>query len=149
MVKRIQLNTEFQNVDLDIFSAKDLTPLVNALGDKIVLLHLGRHKRTWETHLELASHPTRNPNSAIRDFCKLIRALSPEARHLWDCAKIRQFDIGISAGTDQPAYWSSIDAETIKSAAELNASIAITIYPAHQEVGERAIPEDSNSYALE
>jgi hypothetical protein len=134
MIKNVQQQTEFLNVDLDIYSARNLTPLVEAFGDKIMLLHLGRHKRTWETHLELSKHPIKSPNSVIRDFFKLVRALPPDAKLIWDSAKIRQFNIGIQAGIDQPNFWSVIEAETVKSAAELCASLAITIYPARMEM---------------
>jgi len=122
--------TQFLNVDLDIFSTWDLQALVTALGDKVDVLHVGRYKRTYETHLELASYkPPKNPDRAIRDFCKLIRQLPSAAREVWDAAKIRQFNIGIAKGTEPPTHWFAIESETIKAAAEVNARIALTIYP--------------------
>jgi hypothetical protein len=134
LAKHVQLNTEFLNVDLDIYSSKDLTPLVQAFGKAVIVLHLGRHKRTWEAHLELSKHPIKSPNSAIRDFCKLVMALMPDGKQLWDGAKIRRFNVGIQGGIDQPSYWSVIESETIKLAAAANADIALTIYPAHMEI---------------
>jgi hypothetical protein len=146
VAKHIQLNTEFLNVDLDIYSAKDLTPLVQAFGKAVMVLHLGRHKRTWEAHLELSKHPIKSPNSAIRDFCELMSALMPEAKQVWDSAKIRRFNIGIQGGMDQPSYWCVIDAETVRLAAEVNADIALTIYPAHMEIFNKETSVDSTDH---
>jgi hypothetical protein len=126
--------TQFLNVDLDIFSKNDLQPLVSALGEKVDVLHIGSHKRTYETHLELGSYPSpKSPDRAIRDFCKLIQGLSTETREIWDTAKIRQLNIGIAKGAEPPVHWFAIEAETIKAAAGINARIAITIYPPYPE----------------
>src|SRR5215831_5304504 len=42
----------FLNVDLDIYSTRDLQPIVNTLGEAVIVLHLGRIKRTHNAHLE-------------------------------------------------------------------------------------------------
>lgn len=122
--------TKYLNVDLDIYSSRDLQPLVSALGNKVDVLFIGKHKRTYETHLEVGRYPEpKNPNAAIRDFCKLILDFPEEARKIWDFAKIRQFDIGIEAGTEPTTYRFEIAPEIVNQASSLNVQIAVTIYP--------------------
>jgi hypothetical protein len=50
-------DTHFLNVDLDIYSTRDLQPLVTALGTTIIVLHVGRFKRTYGAHLEWPNSP--------------------------------------------------------------------------------------------
>ncbi len=134
MSQSLMDKTKFLNVDLDIFSKSDLQKLVEALGDDVYVLFVGRVKRHHEAHLELAgshlpaaSHQS-NPESLILKFCKLIRRLSPEARHIWDSAKSRSFDIGIEAPGNGRYYWSAISDDAIRAAAEVGAQIAISVY---------------------
>ena len=45
--------THFLNVDLDIYSARALQRLVTALGKTVIVLHIGRIRRTYGAHLEV------------------------------------------------------------------------------------------------
>jgi hypothetical protein len=45
--------TEFLNVELDICAQYDLQPLVSALGKKVMVLYVGRERRSYAAHLEL------------------------------------------------------------------------------------------------
>jgi hypothetical protein len=123
--------THFLNVDLDIYSKADLQPLVTALGKKVTVLYVGRIKRTYSAHLELAKI-TRTADATIRSFCSLIEAL-PKAQHaMWNAAKIRDFNIGVQAGTQPHSTEFALAAETIKAAHELGARIVFTVYaPEH------------------
>jgi len=120
--------TRFANVDLDIYSKTDLRPLVDAFGDKVIDLWVARVKRTYEAHLEVSWEPRQTPTSIILRFCKLIRALPPAKRRLWNAAKIRSFDIGIEAPGRNTHFWSAISLEAVRAAAQVGAQIAITVY---------------------
>lgn len=121
--------SQFLNVDLDIYSTRDLRPLVAAIESKVIVLHVGKHNRTWEAHLELNNFhlDPRKPDTGIRRFCKLIQKLPPEAQDIWNAAKIRRFDIGIDSAKGQD-YWCALTPETLMAAAELRAQIAVTVY---------------------
>jgi hypothetical protein len=88
--------TEFLNVDLDLYSRSNLEPLVAALGKRVIVLYAGRHRRTYEAHLELNVAP-KSADAAIRGFAALIRKLPEEPRKLWDTARTRDFSIGVQA----------------------------------------------------
>ncbi|MGA2351281.1 MAG: hypothetical protein ABSF70_12675 [Terracidiphilus sp.] len=120
--------TTFLNVDLRIYSKSDLRPLVDAMGDKIIELYVGREGRMFKAQLELASRHPKSPESAIREYCKLIQELPQAARELWDSARVREFDIGIEAPKATKFYWFSIAPTVIKAASEINAYIVVTIY---------------------
>jgi hypothetical protein len=119
--------TTFLNVDLRIYSKSDLQPLVNAMGDKIKRLYVGREWRMFKAQLELAVQP-KSPESAVREYCKLIQELPQEARKLWDAARTREFDIGIEGPRTTKFYWFSIAPTVIKASSEINAFIVVTIY---------------------
>lgn len=120
----------FLNVDLDLYSKSDLQPLVDAFGKKVDVLFVGRVRRTYEAHLEIATFIPKNPQVAIVQFCKLVHALPPAARRIWDEAKIRSFDIGIDSNDPKPlpTYWFAVSPVTLKAAANVNAQIAVTVY---------------------
>ena len=119
----------FLNVDLEIFSRSDLRPLVCAFGDEVIEMYVGRVKRTYEAHLELAGSRLRQtPSSIILGFCKLIEGLPRPQRRLWDSAKTRSFDVGIEAPAKDRHFWIAIPPEAVRAAAEVGAQIAITVY---------------------
>jgi hypothetical protein len=126
--------TLFLNVDLDIRSKSNLQPLVDAMGDKIIVMYVGRVKRYHQARLELdgshrnAAGHKRSPEAIILGFCKVIGRLPPGARELWDDSKTREFDIGIESGKPYKFYWFDLSPKALQAALEVNAQIAVTIY---------------------
>lgn len=119
--------THFLNVDLDIYSKRDLQPLVTALGAKVIVLHAGRDRRTHRAHLELA-RPTKTADSTIRGFCALIEALPPVARDLWNAAKVRDFNIGVQTEMQPFSTQFALAPETLTATCGLGARIVFTVY---------------------
>ncbi|MGA3372721.1 MAG: hypothetical protein ABSC48_13275 [Terracidiphilus sp.] len=134
MTQSVLDKTRFLNVDLDVRSKSDLQPLADAMGKKVIVLHVGRFKRTYEAHLELSGSPLpqvrhpKSPEMLILGFCRLVQELPPGARELWDSAKTRTFDIGIEAPGPSNCYWSAISPKALRAASEINAHIAVTVY---------------------
>jgi hypothetical protein len=120
--------THFRNFDLDIYSVYDLQPLVHSFGRKVFVLYVGRDRRTFSAHLELAKI-TKSADSTIRAFCALIKALPKQEREMWDAAKVRDFSIGIQAGRHPNPCDFAIEAKTLNAVSELAARIVLTIYP--------------------
>jgi hypothetical protein len=128
-VKRKAPDAQFLNVDLDVYSRSDLQPLVNGFGKKVIVLYVGRERRRFSAHLELARY-FRKPSadSTIRAFCTLIRALPRPERELWNGARTREFSVGVQAGQQPFACDFRIEGQTVKAVAELGAVIVLTVY---------------------
>jgi hypothetical protein len=120
--------THFLNVDLDLTSRKDLGPLVEALGAKVVLLHSGRKRGSYGASLELTELRYRDADACIARFIHLVRRLPPSARRLWDGATARRFDVGIQAGAKGASFSTRIKAGTLRRVAEIGGELAITVY---------------------
>jgi hypothetical protein len=122
------MRVQYLNTDLVLESAGDLTPIVEAFGDDVVVLHSGVAKGIHRAAFEIAgSHA--GPNEDIKYFVALVEALPPNARALWEGCYSRVFDLGYSSGNETPSHTSELRSNTIQAMAALNASVAITIYP--------------------
>ena len=119
--------THFLNVDLDIYSKHDLQPLVKALGRRVVVLYVGRERRKWSAHLEVAKN-VRTADAAIWAFCGLIEGLPKPERARWNAANVRSFSIGIHAGMQPNSCDFIIRPKTLEAASRLGAQIVLTIY---------------------
>jgi hypothetical protein len=129
--------TRFLNVDLDIYSTCDLQPLINSLGRKVIALFVGRERRRFCAHLEVA-RGAKSADSTIRAFCALIRGLPRTERDRWNAAKVRDFSIGIQAGQQPNPCDIAIEAETVRAVSEVAARIVISVY-APEHSNERVV----------
>jgi hypothetical protein len=112
---------------------------VTALGERVYVLYIGRPRRTYEAHLELAFSAARshNADAYIRRFVALIGALPKAQRRLWNTAKAREFSIAVHAQM-QPFSWETVlSAETVAAAARLKARVSFTVYA--PEVPKRVV----------
>jgi hypothetical protein len=125
--RRRESTTSFLNVDLDVASTQDLSPLVTALGRNVFDLFTGKMRRGYATHLELGA-PPKDADWAIRKFVRLLTALPPAARRRWDNARQRDFNIGIQGGIAPHAVELGLRAETLHAVARLRARIVVTVY---------------------
>lgn len=113
----------------------DLEPLVSSFGRKVIALFVGRERRKYSAHLEVArTTPRSTADSTIRTFCALIRGLPRTERDRWNAAKVRDFSIGIQAGKEPNPCDFAIEAETLQAVSELDARIVITIYASEQSI---------------
>jgi hypothetical protein len=119
--------TNFLNVDLDIFSRSRLDPLVSAFGQKVSVLYVGRERRLYSAHLELAVHP-KGADAAIRGLAALVHGLPSAKRKLWDAATRRDFNIGVEVADGAPPFEIELAARTIEIVTSLNARIVFTVY---------------------
>jgi len=117
----------YLNVDLEIRSRSDLTPLVEALRHRLFVLHAGRIQRTFFASFETfgRSHP---PDVAIRHLATALLRLPPSLRRLWRQARDRVFDIGVARAAGTQPFPLALQRETMRIVAMLNARIALTFY---------------------
>jgi len=117
----------FLNVDLDIYSKHNLQSLVKVLGRRVIVLYVGRERRKYSAHLEVAKN-VRTADSAIWAFCGLIEGLPKPERALWNTANVRSFSIGIQAGMQPNPSDFIIRPKTVRAVSLLGAQIVLTIY---------------------
>jgi hypothetical protein len=125
------LAAHFVNVDLDIYSTRDLQPIVRRFGGKVDVLYVGLDRGKYCAHIEIAQN-TKTADSTIRAFCGLIESLPKSERTLWNNAAVRSFSIGIRAGTHQNPCDFTIRPKTVKAVSDLGAQIVLTIYAPEQ-----------------
>ena len=119
--------TSFLNVDLDIWSRRPLEPLVEALGKKILVHHVGKEGRRQGAHLSL-SRCGQSADARTRALARLVEKLPKAARKLWDDATAREFNVGIQAGLTPFSHEIRLSAETLEMVARLGGSVVVTTY---------------------
>lgn len=125
--------THFIVVDLDVFSRRRLTGLVEALGDKVFVLHEGKWGSRYSANLELDDNWNLTADQEIRRLVALVRALPVAARDLWTSAQSRVFNIGVQAGHTPLSHELKIARTTVEAVADVQGSITITTYAPDEE----------------
>jgi hypothetical protein len=122
--------TQFLNVDLDIYSRSHLEPLVEALKGRPFIHYVGREKGRYAAHISLSSYG-QTADALIRKLGRLIKKLPKPARALWNAATSREFNLGIQSGCRPQSYEINVSKSTVALVSELNASIVVTTYAAN------------------
>ena len=121
-------STHFIAVDLEVYSRKRLVGLVEALGEEVFVLYEGKHGSRYNASFELGDSWNLSADQEIRRLVKLVRALPPNARHLWRTAQSRVFNIGVQAEWTPHAYEFQLRHTTVEAVANVQGRIAITTY---------------------
>jgi hypothetical protein len=114
----------FINVDLDVESAGELRPLIDAMEPYAYSLERPPGLASFEVN---EASPN-DPEVVILEFIRIVKLLPPEARKVWDAASRRVFDVGLQSGRNPFRQSYKIGIDTPREAADIGADIAITIY---------------------
>jgi hypothetical protein len=117
----------FLNVDLDIYSRSKLDALVAALGKAVHPLYVGRERREYSAHLELAGW-TDDADATIQGLARLLRRLPRTEGKIWDRATRRDFNIGVQAAARCQPYIVEISARAVQMVSKLEGRILVTVY---------------------
>lgn len=135
---KLSQDFKFLNVDLEIESNKDLTPLLQELEGKAdAIYHRGFKDGFDQANLNHSTYPDCDDetkligqsNLLIAAFCDLLENLSETTRNLWEDSKVKYFDVGYECGNKSSGYRTEITTETMRRCAELGVSIRMTVYP--------------------
>jgi hypothetical protein len=131
MRKSFPIAGNFLNIDVELISRRRLGALAEEL--KKCILHDGRIGARWLLTFETDSiQGVSKPDGVIRKLCKLIHNLSPAAKREWKSAQSRAFDIGFESAPlterETVVVRSRISTESLRSIADLNATLDITCY---------------------
>ncbi len=124
--------TEYANTDFDLKSATPFDTLHRELEQTCCVLHYTRgDDGHWHSIVE-SSHDEgsrdRNAELDIKAIVIAINALSPDARAELDACYLREFNIGFHCW-DTWAYLHTLPPAVVRSVADVNCSLAVTLYP--------------------
>ena len=131
---RMESETEFLAVDLEIVSRRKIDQLVPAFGRNV---GINRNVKVGKDNILLLSTGASTPfspdfnkmiNHIILSQIKLVHKLPELARKQWDDARTKTFDIGIQAGSEPHVFEVRLTKQTISAVSEVGGSIQFTIY---------------------
>jgi hypothetical protein len=129
--------TEFLNVDLEVFSRERLKGLVEGLGRSVHVLHEGAYGRKYAACVELWGSGCGQPaDTLIRRILRLLNKMPRSAKRLWNGAQVRQFNIGIQAAFKPRSFELAVQPDTLKAVARLGARVVVTVYAAESPTAE-------------
>ena len=118
----------FINCDLEIETPRSLEYVLADFLGTVVNLSYFKTERGYFAGFELSIYQSYEPNSIIARFCDVIEQLRDDARATWMDAFYRKFDLGYECDSSLGFYRSELKPATVRRAAALGASIAVTIY---------------------
>jgi hypothetical protein len=119
---------QYLNTDLEIRSRRNIAPILDALGEKVFVLHQSKRGGHYFVSLEISAI-RKTPGQTINIFCSLIDQLPKKARSIWNRCHSRVFDLGYESGRAPKNFHSALPLSIVKRVADIGASIVITIYP--------------------
>lgn len=132
----MELETRFLNVDLDVESAHDLSPLVDEFAPIAFNLHHAAMPHGFRASFELDGAERLDADTAIQRLADAVLRLPPAGRQLWDSATARRFSIGIAAGLRPYSFHVILQPGTVSAVAGVGAAVEVVVYGANTGSGE-------------
>lgn len=124
--------TEFLNIDLDLEVESGIEELLRCFGSSVIILN-----RTSKTaSLELNSSTNASIDKTAVGLAELVKALTPQAKAIWDRCDIRCFNVGIQAGKEPYAESFTISSKTLYLLASIQTELTFTVYALREEKEE-------------
>ena len=131
------IETEYANTDFDLKSAAPYDTLRLELDKTCCVLHYTHGEDgCWYSIVESAQDGTCNRNAEM-DIAAIINALnslSPTAKAELDACDLREFNLGFHCW-DAWGYVHRLPPAVVRSVADANCSIAVTLYPMRNSDG--------------
>lgn len=121
----------FLNVDLDLASCEDLTPLAREFelaGMSRLALH--REGGSWLARFELGEEMEglEEPGPVIERLVAHIEALSPSSAAIWRRCEMRRLDMGYESGEGETLLH-TLSPLLLARLAALSVALGMTLYP--------------------
>ena len=130
--------TEYANADFDLKSTTPFEALQRELDESCCVLHYTQgDDGHWHSIVESSQNDESCNRNAERDIAAIINAinaLSPAAKEELDACYLREFNIGFGCG-DTWAYVHTLPKSTVRAVADVNCSLAVTLYPMRRPDG--------------
>ena len=128
-------HTCFLNVDLDIESKYDISPIVRDFGDRVFILNNEPYSQeSYNLSVELNdSWCQQDPEGLILSYIELIKNFSDDAKDAWNKAHKKAFDLGYECGFQPYSINNELSTNTISAVASVGASVIFTLYSVQKE----------------
>lgn len=128
-------HTYFINVDLDIESKYDISPIIRDFGDKVFILNDEPYSEgSYNLSVELNdSWCQQEPEGLILGYIELIKNFSDDAKDAWNKAHKKAFDLGYECGFQPYSINNELSANTINAVTSVGASVIFTLYSVQKE----------------
>jgi hypothetical protein len=135
----------FLNIDLEILSARKPEHLLAGLGDRIALLVSRSAPDGHFTAVEIAGHCT-TPLLTMREYTRMLSALSGDGRREWEEASRRVFNFGYETEKTPAEVEIDLPSEVLAAVLDLGGSIEVTVYNNEQitESAPRRSPSETS-----
>jgi hypothetical protein len=138
--------TEYLNVDLEVFSRESLAPFVKGLGRSVHVLHEGRWGRKHAACLELWSGGCgEEAELTVRRMLRLLSRMPRSARILWNRAHVRQFNIGVQAAAKSRTFELHLTPDTLRAMSRLGGRLVVTVYAPERLLAQEHPPKGRGS----
>ncbi len=128
-------NTEesirYLNLDVELESENDLTPLVEHLGEEIFVLCNQQVKTIFYTSFEpkYFEEGQNNPENHTRHILGLLDKLPDSLREMWNKCSSKIFDFGFDSGFAPCPFHADLSPESLQGISAIGANVRISIYP--------------------
>ena len=130
---------DFLNLDLDLESNEDLTPLANYFSEKAEVLYNGKggggYKLTAEPRI--GGHPGSSPELCTQEMLATLGELSRDLLLLFRACRSRIFDYGFNGGLAAPPLSIVLPSAQLARIAQLEIDLRVTVYPHRLEQPEK------------
>ena len=134
---------QYLNVDLEIEGPGQLSHILQEFSESgFSCLGCFETRRGHLANFEVTALPS-DPNSIVAEFCDAIESFREDAGATWAGAHRKTFDVGFDSDGSAGCSRFELTADTVRRAAELEASLGITIYSLSDTPTEfRSPPEE-------
>lgn len=125
------MKISYITTDFDFESTKNLEPVIQEIGDEIVLqLNQWIEEKNYVSYSGNGAETYgQNPEKTINEFCQLIENLSVRSMILWKSCVKKTADIAFVSGNEPNNMAYNLPTRTISRLADLGVELTITIYP--------------------
>jgi hypothetical protein len=125
---------EFVNIDMELSSSEDLSPIANELDGKIYVLQNKFEGEDYKLSFECSLNEDQ-PSNVLAQYVKLINGLSENSKDLLKKCNSRILDLGYESGMGS-VLSNSIPSAVISDLVTLKFDFVVTIYPVDENEAE-------------
>lgn len=134
----------FLNLDLELESSSDLSPLADELVRRVFVLYCGPLRSGFKLAVEpvIDGSLSSSPSACTEHFLSALESLSPQGAALLKGCTSRVFDYGFDGGLEENPIHTRLECNHLGRMVALGIDLQITTYPyrADEPEGDTELP---------